>query len=140
MTFLLRATGPALVSWPVLVLVVVWSAVLSLLASGATATGSLAMRAGIALVAGVAACGVVLVAWILGLRRLEGLPRIAVALLAIAGAGLVRGFVVQVGFVAMGFSDASTAGYVARMVPSLFTISFAFLVGIFGDDLQNAAL
>ena len=132
MTFLLRATGPALVSWPVLALVVVWSTVLSLLASGATATGSLAIRAGIALIAGLAACVVVLVAWLLGLRRLEGLPRIAAALLAIACAGLVRGFVVQAGFVAMGFSDGSTSGYVARMVPSLFTITFAFLVGSAG--------
>ena len=132
MTFLLRATGPALVSWPVLALVVVWSAVLSLLASGATATGSLAIRAGIALVAGIAACVVVLVAWLLGLRRLEGAPRIAVALLVIVGAGLMRGFVVQAGFVAMGFSDGSTEGYVARMVPSLFTITFAFLVGSAG--------
>lgn len=132
MTFLLRATGPALVSWPVFALVVVWSTVLSLLASGATATGSLATRAGIALVAGLAACVVVLVAWWLGLRRLEGVPRIAVALLAIAGAGLMRGFVVQAGFVAMGFSDGSTEGYVARMVPSLFTITFAFLVGSAG--------
>ena len=132
MTFLLRATGPALVSWPVLALVVVWSAVLSLLASGATATGSLAIRAGITLVAGIAACVVVLVAWLLGLRRLEGVPRIVVALLAIAGAGLMRGFVVQAGFVAMGFSDGSTEGYVARMVPSLFTITFAFLVGSAG--------
>ena len=132
MTFLLRATGPALVSWPVLALVVVWSTVLSLLASGATATGSLAVRAGIALIAGLAACAVVLVAWLLGLRRLEGVPRIAVALLAIAGAGLMRGFVVQAGFVAMGFSDGSTSGYVARMVPSLFTITFAFLVGSAG--------
>ena len=132
MTFLLRATGPALVSWPVLALVVVWSTVLSLLASGATATGSLAIRAGIALIAGLAACVVVLVAWLLGLRRLEGLPRIATALLAIACAGLVRGFIVQAGFVAMGFSDGSTSGYVARMVPSLFTITFAFLVGSAG--------
>lgn len=132
MTLLLRATGPALVSWPVLALVVVWSTVLSLLASGATATGSLALRAGIALVAGLAACGVIVLAWMLLLRRLEGMPRIAAALLAIAGAGLVRGAVVQAGFIAMGFAEGSTAGYVARMVPSLFTISFAFLVGSAG--------
>ena len=137
MTFLLRATGPALVSWPVLALVVVWSTVLSLLGSGSTATGSLAARALIAFVAGLAACAVVLGAWLLGLRRLEGFTRIVIALLTVAGAGLTRGFVVQAGFVAMGFSDGSTAGYVARMVPSLFTISFAFLVGAAGVAAVN---
>lgn len=132
MTFLLRATGPALVSWPVLLLVVVWSAVLSLLGSGATATGSLTARAIIALLAGVASCAVVLLAWWVALRRLDGLPRILLALVVIAVAGLVRGFVVQLGFVEMGFAEATTEGYVARMVPSLFTIAFAFLVGAGG--------
>ncbi len=132
MTFLLRATGPALVSWPVLILVVVWSSVLSLLGSGSTATGSLALRAAIAFVAGVAACGVVLLAWWLILRRVDGLARVMLALLAIAVAGLVRGLVVQASFVEMGFAEASTSGYVARMVPSLFTMSFAFLVGSAG--------
>lgn len=132
MTLLLRATGPALVSWPVLALVVVWSSVLSLLGSGSTATGSLALRAVIACVAGVAACGVVLLGWWIILRRLDGAARVTLALLVVAVAGLVRGLVVQAGFVEMGFADASASGYVARMVPSLFTISFAFLVGAAG--------
>ena len=132
MTLLLRATGPALVSWPVLALVVVWSSVLSLLGSGSTATGSLALRAAIACVAGIAACGVVLLGWWIILRRLDGVARVTLALLVVAVAGLVRGLVVQAGFVEMGFADASASGYVARMVPSLFTISFAFLVGAAG--------
>lgn len=132
MTLLLRATGPALVSWPVLALVVVWSSVLSLLGSGSTATGSLALRAAIACIAGIAACGVALLGWWIILRRLDGAARVAFALLIVAVAGLVRGLVVQAGFVEMGFADASASGYVARMVPSLFTISFAFLVGAAG--------
>ena len=132
MTLLLRATGPALVSWPVLALVVVWSTVLSLLGSGSTASGSLALRAAIAFVAGLAACGVVLLGWWLILRRLDGLARVTLALFVVALAGLVRGLVVQASFVEMGFADASASGYVARMVPSLFTISFAFLVGAAG--------
>ena len=138
MTFLLRATGPALVSWPVLALVVVWSTVLSLLASGSTATGSLAARGLVASVAGLAACGVVLVAWWLGLRRLDGLPRITLALLAVGVAGLLRGFIMQATLVEMGFAEATTEGYVSRMVPSLFTISFAFLVGAAGVAAVNA--
>ena len=132
MTLLLRATGPALVSWPVLALVVVWSSVLSLLGSGSTATGSLALRAAIACIAGIAACGVALLGWWIILRRLDGAARVTFALLVVAVAGLVRGLVVQAGFVEMGFADASASGYVARMVPSLFTISFAFLVGAAG--------
>lgn len=132
MSFLLRATGPALVSWPVLALVMVWSTVLSLLGSGSTATGSLALRALIALIAGVASCGVVLLAWWVGLRRLDGVPRIVCALVVVAVAGLVRGFVVQAGFIEMGFAEVSTSGYIERMVPSLFTISFGFLVGAAG--------
>lgn len=132
MTLLLRATGPALVSWPVLALVVVWSTVLSLLGSGSTATGSLALRAAIACIAGIAACGVALLGWWFILRRLDGTARVILALLVVAVAGLVRGLVVQVGFVEMGFADASASGYVARMVPSLFTIAFAFLVGAAG--------
>ena len=76
-------------SWPVLVLVVVWSGILSLLGSGSTATGSLLARVAIALIA--ATC-----------------------------------------FVAMGFAEPSVDGYAGRMVPSLFTISFAFLVGAAG--------
>lgn len=132
MTFLLRATGQALVSWPVLILVVVWSTVLSLLGSGSTVTGSLPPRAAIAFVAGVAACGVVLGAWWLLLRRLEGVPRVAGALVAVVVAGLVRGFVVQAGLVAMGFADGAAAGFVLRGVTSLFTIPFAFLVGAAG--------
>lgn len=138
MTFLLRATGPALVSWPVLTLVVVWSAVLSLLGSGSTATGSLAARALIACVAGIAACGVVLLVWWLGLRKLDGIARIAIALLAVGTAGLVRGFVVQVAFVEMGFAEPTMDGYVSRMVPSFFTISFAFLVGAAGVATVSA--
>lgn len=138
MTFLLRATGSALVSWPVLALVVVWSTVLSLLGSGSTATGSLAARALIAFAAGLAACGVVLLVWWLGLRKLDGTPRIALALLAVGAAGLVRGFVVQVAFVEMGFAEATTDGYVSRMVPSFFTISFAFLVGAAGVAAVSA--
>lgn len=138
MNFLLRATGPALVSWPVLALVVVWSAVLSLLGSGSTATGSLAVRALIAAVAGCAACGVVLVAWWLWLRKLDGVPRVALALLCLALAGLVRGLVMQATFIEMGFAEATTDGYVSRMVPSLFTISFAFLVGAAGVAAVNA--
>ena len=132
-------------SWPVLVLVVVWSAVLSLLGSGSTATGSLVMRMAIALVAGVAACGIVVAAWWLVLRRLDSLARAVTALVVVAVAGLVRGLVVQAGFVAMGFAEPSADGYVARMVPSLFTISFAFLVGAAGvaslrDYRESASL
>lgn len=145
MTFWLRATGPALVSWPVLVLVVVWSGVLSLLGSGSTATGSLAARVVIALLAGIAACAVVLVAWLSMLRRMDGLRRAVAALVAVAVAGLVRGLFVQAGFVAMGFAEPSADAYVARMVPSIFTISFAFLVGAAGvaslmDYRQTASL
>jgi len=136
--FLLRATGPALVSWPVLALVVVWSAVLSLLGSGSTATGSLAMRTLIAAVAGCASCGVVLLAWLLALRKLDGVPRVAAALLVLALAGLTRGLVMQATFIEMGFAAATTDGYVSRMVPSLFTISFAFLVGAAGVAAVNA--
>ena len=132
MNLLLRVTGPALVSWPVLILVVVWSTVLSLLGSGSTATGSLALRAAIACVAGLAACTVVLLGWWLILGRLDGRARAVLALVVVAVAGLVRGLVVQASFVEMGFAEASAAGYVARMVPSLFTISFAFLVGAAG--------
>ena len=138
MTFLLRATGPALVSWPVCALVVVWSTVLSLLASGSTATGSLAARALVAGLAGLAACAVTALAWWGGLRKLEGKPRIALALLVVAVAALVRGFVVQALFVALGFAAGTTEGYVSRMVPSLFTISFAFLVGASGVAAVNA--
>ena len=138
MTFLLRATGPALVSWPVLALVVVWSTVLSLLGSGSTATGSLAARALVAFVAGVAACGVVLLAWWVALRKLDGVPRIVLALATVSIAGLVRGFVVQASFVQMGFAGGTTDGYALRMVPSLFTISFAFLVGAAGVAAVSA--
>ena len=132
MTFLQRATGPALATWPVCVLVVVWSAVLSLLGSGSTASGSLGLRAAIALLGGMAACGVVLLAWWLILSRLTSRARIPAGLIVIALAGVVRGLVVQVGFVALGFSEATPAGFVARIVPSIFTISFAFLVGAAG--------
>lgn len=132
MTFWLRATGPALVSWPVLVLVAVWSAVLSLLGSGSTATGSLAVRATIAFVAGIAATVVVLLVWWLVLRRVGGLPHVVVAMGAVVAAGAVRGLVVQAGFVEMDFSEGSASDYIQRIVPSIFTISFAFLVGASG--------
>lgn len=132
MTFWLRVTGPALVSWPVLVLVAVWSGVLSLLGSGSTATGSLAVRAGIAFVAGIASGGVVLIVWWLVLRRVGGLLHVMIAIGAVLVAGAVRGLVVQSGFVAMGFSEGSAADYVQRIVPSIFTIAFGFLVGASG--------
>lgn len=132
MTFWLRVTGPALVSWPVLVLVAVWSGVLSLLGSGSTATGSLAVRATIAFVAGIAATVVVLLVWWLVLRRLDGLPHVVVAIGAVLAAGAVRGLVVQAGFVEMDFSEGSASDYIQRIVPSIFTISFAFLVGASG--------
>lgn len=132
MTFLLRATGPALVSWPVLALVTVWSGVLSLLGSGSTATGSLALRAGIAFFAGLVACLVVCLVWWLVLRRIAGLPRALVALAAVMVAGAVRGGVVQAGFVALGFAEGTPSDYFLRVVPSIFTIAFAFLVGASG--------
>jgi len=131
-TFLLRATGPALVSVPVIALVTVWSGVLGLLGSGSTATGSLALRAGIATVAGLMACLVVLLAWWLVLRRLAGLPRALSALAAVMVAGAVRGGVVQALFVTLGFAEGGAADYILRVVPSIFTISFAFLVGASG--------
>lgn len=121
-----------------LALVVVWSTVLSLLGSGSTATGSLAARALIAFVAGVAACGVALLAWWVGLRKLEGITRIVLALVTVSIAGLVRGFVVQASFVQLGFAEGTTDGYASRMVPSLFTISFAFLVGAAGVAAVSA--
>lgn len=132
MTFLLRATGPALVSWPVLALVIVWSTVLSLLGSGSTASGSLVIRAAIACVAGAIACAWVLLAWWLLLRRIDGVGRVILAVIVVMLAGSVRGFVVQVGFVGMGFADGTVSGLVMRVVPSIFTISFAFLVGAAG--------
>lgn len=132
MTFLLRATGPALVSWPVSLLVVVWSMVLALLGTGAAVSGALPARVALAGVGGAAACAMVAAAWWIVLRRVDGIARIVLAFAAVVLAGLARGLLVQVGFVLLGFAEGPASSVIVRALPSVFTMSFAFLVGAAG--------
>ena len=132
MTFLLRATGPALVSWPVSLLVVVWSMVLALLGTGAAVSGALPARVALAGVGGAAACAMVAAAWWIVLRRVDGSARIVLAFAAVVLAGLARGLLVQVGFVLLGFAEGPASTVIVRALPSVFTIPFAFLVGAAG--------
>ena len=116
-------------SWPVCALVVVWSALLSLLGGGSTVTGGPLLRTFLAALAGAAACGfVLLVSWLV-LRRLDGVSRIVLALVSVVVAGLVRGAALQTGLVEFGLAESGTSGLALRMATSVVTIPAAFLVG-----------
>ena len=128
MDFLRRATGPALTSWPVLVVVVAWSAALAMLGGGSTVTGGPLIRALVAAVAGAASYGFVVLLDLLVLRRLNGQIRIAIALIVIILAGLVRGVALQLGLVELGLAASGTSGLAVRMATSMVTVPAAFLV------------
>ena len=129
-----RLTGPALVSWPVLVLIVVWSTALNLLGGGQTVTGGALPRAAAAAIAGTLACAVMVGAWYALIRRighqgsLNG-TRLAAVILSLLLAGLVRGAALQVILVSAGLAQDSTASALVRLVSSLVTIPAAFIVG-----------
>ena len=116
-------------SWPVCALVVVWSALLSLLGGGSTVTGGPLLRTFLAALAGAVACGfVLLVSWLV-LRRVDGVSRIVLALVSVVVAGLVRGAALQTGLVEFGLAESGTSGLALRMATSVVTIPAAFLVG-----------
>lgn len=105
---------------------------LGLFGSGAAVNGPLTTRVTLAAVGGVVACGIVLLAWPLLLRRIKPPARIPLAIAFAGAAGFARGLVVQAGFVLLGMADGATSAILFRAVPSIFTISFAFLVGAAG--------
>lgn len=129
-----RLTGPALVSWPVLVLVIAWSTALNLLGGGQTVTGGALQRAAAAAIAGALACAVMLAAWYAVIRRIGNETpldrrRLAAVILALLLAGLVRGGALQAILVTAGLAQDSTASAMVRLVSSLVTIPAAFVVG-----------
>ena len=127
MSILRRATGPALVSWPVLVVTVVGSALISTLGTGSKASGSVASLALVGALGGLAAYLVVWVAWWGFLRRLSGTARIASAVIASAAAGVTRGLVVQWLFAVFGVGDADASQLVLRLVMGVIGGLFTFL-------------
>lgn len=127
MSILRRATGPALVSWPVLVVTVVGSALISTLGTGSKASGSVASLALVGALGGLAAYLVVWVAWWGFLRRLSGTARIASAVIASAAAGVTRGLVVQWLFAVLGVGDADASQLVLRLVMGVIGGLFTFL-------------
>lgn len=128
MDFLRRATGPALIAWPVLVVVVVWSTALTLLGGGSSVTGGLFGRAASAAIAGVAAYAFIWLSdWLL-LRRLSGGARIVTGLVAVVIAGLVRGLVLQLALVELGLAESGTSGLLLRLATSVATVPAAILI------------
>lgn len=128
-SFLQRITGPALVSWPVLVLVVVWSTALNLLGAGPTVSGGLALRAVAAALAGALSFALVVGAWYAVIRRCNGPVRIVAVTITLLLAGLVRGAALQFLLVTFALTDDSTASALVRLVSSAVTIPMAFVIG-----------
>lgn len=123
-----RTTGPALISWPVLTALTLWSAVLITLAAGQTVTGSPVLRAAAGILGGLAAFAVLVVGWWLAVRPLHGLWRGVVAVLLCIVAGVVRGMAVQSVLTAMGLSTVSVSNLVLRTVSGAVTIPAAILL------------
>lgn len=122
-----RATGPALVSWPVLLVVVAGSAQVSALGTGSTADGSTLTRAAIGAAGGIGAYLLVVSAWWGVLSRVNGISRVALAVGATALAGLVRGLIVQDLLTSLGMTSPDTSQLVLRLVTGTLIGPVAFL-------------
>jgi len=128
-SFLQRVTGPALVSWPVLVLVVAWSTALNLLGAGQTVSGGLAPRAAAAAIAGALSFALVAGAWYAVIRRRSGRMRVATLIVTLLLAGLVRGAALQYLLVTFALAEDSSSSALVRLASSIFTIPVAFVIG-----------
>ena len=132
MTFLLRGTSAALVSWPVFLFAVVGSTQLSLLGVGRSATGHPAGLALAGAVGGVAAYLIVAAAWWALLRRLPPRPRVFPALVVLICGGIARGAAVQGVLLAMGYVEGATSTLTLRLATSAITGLMTFLVAAAG--------
>ncbi len=124
-----RWTGPALVSWPVLLLVVGWSAALGMFGGGASVTGGVALRGLLGAAAGVLACAFVALAWWGIIRRCSGGARLALAVLTLLCAGVIRAVAMQVALTTLGFTPGTAGTAVMRLANGVVTISVAFFLG-----------
>jgi len=124
-----RWTGPALVSWPVLVLVVAWSAALGMFGGGVSVTGSVGLRGIFGAIAGAAAFAFVALMWWGVIRRLRGGLRLTVTVATVVAAGLVRGVVMQVALTLLDFTPGTNATVIMRLANGAATMSIAFVIG-----------
>lgn len=109
---LVRLTADSAVSWPVFLVMVVWSGLLAVLASGSTVAAGPLARAVIGIVAGGMAFGlIVVVNSILRHRalrhRASTVTRTWIMLVTFVAAGGLRGLIVQVLFGALGYTTYS---------------------------------
>lgn len=132
MTFLLRATSPALVSWQVFAFVVLGSTQLSLLGTGGSTSGPAGGLALAGALGGAAAYAVVALGWLLVLRPLSPRPRVLPALVIVTSAGLVRGLAVQGVFVWMGYAAGESSTLALRLATSAITVPMSFLIAAAG--------
>lgn len=132
MTFLLRASGPALVSWPVLVVVLVGSMLVSTLGTGSRSHGDGSTLALVGAAGGLTAYLLVWVAWWSALRWLSGTRRVVLVSCAAATAGMARGLVVQWLFTTLGVGDVDASQLVLRLVMGVMGGLVAFLGTAYG--------
>ena len=128
-TFGDRITGPALVSWPVLVVVSTWSSMLALLGGGSSVSGSPLIRAVLGALAGVAAFLSVAVIWKVVIRRCRGLLRLGVAVVTVILGGVVRAVVMQLGLTSFDYVDSTAVTLATRVANGIATIPIAFVIG-----------
>lgn len=121
--YLLRVCSSALVSWPVLLIVVVASSILSITAAGPTASGSTLERCLLASIAGAACFIVVALAWLVFLRQLQGTALIASTLIVLGFAGALRGALLQLFLVDFGLTSTSPSYAALRVISSAVTMS-----------------
>lgn len=128
MNLLIRATGRALISWPVFLVAVLGSAELSVLGSGSPASGPLLTRFAVGATGGLATYLLILICWWTVLRWLAGGPRAAVAIMVVAVAGLVRGLIVQSLFTWLGATSGDPGQALMRMVTGALVALVAVLL------------
>lgn len=120
--YLLRICSPALASWPVLVVVVLASATLSITAAGTSASGPEPIRWGLAAAAGAACFGIVAASWLALLQRLTGTVLIAVTLAVLLVAGVVRGTLLQFLLADFGLTSMAPSYAALRVISSAITM------------------
>jgi len=128
-SILRRLPGPALISGPVLGLVVAWSAALNLLGAGTTVTGGTGPRAAAAAVAGACAGLVVIASWFIVIRRISGAMRVTIVAVTLLLAGFARGASLQLLLVTFNLAEDTAASASVRLATSVVTTPAAFVIG-----------
>lgn len=132
MTFLLRATSPALVSWQVFAFAVLGSTQLSLLGSGGSTSGPAGGLALAGALGGVATYAVVALGWLLVLRWVRPRPRVVPALVVVTCAGLARGLAVHGVLVWIGYAAGGSSTLALRLATSVITVPMSLLIAAAG--------